>query len=190
MAALHQALPGTWLQVASAGESFKACDRGAVGRAGMTGQASSPSFVYRHTLGLRAVTLIFSDSTRADQALMVLASGPTRSCLATQLAQGLDAHHGAVGSTRSTVAALPGVGSAARVLAIETPVTDAHHSYTWHVDAVAVRQGRRIDLLASTATVSEARYDEHLAGALTRVTEVAQRYLETGQAGTASTPPG
>ena len=190
LAALHHALPGPWQQVASASESFQACARWTVGRAGMTAQASSPSFVYRHSLGLRVVTLLFSDSARASGALTILASGATRSCLASQLAQGLRVRQYTVRSTRSTAASLPAIGSDARVVAISAPVTDRHRPYTWHLDAVAVRRGRRIDLLASTSTVSRARYDEQLAAALARVTAVAERYLETGQAGGASTASG
>jgi hypothetical protein len=190
LAAIHHALPGPWQQVASAGESFQECARWAVGRAGMTAQVHSPSFVYRHSLGLRVVTLLFSGSSTARQALTVLVSATTRSCLAAQLVQGLHARRYIVRPTRSTAAALPSIGSEARAMAISAPVTDARSSYTWHLDAVAVRQGRRIELLASTSTVSKARYDEQLAAALARVTDVAERYLQTGQAGGTSTSPG
>jgi hypothetical protein len=186
LAALHHALPGPWQQVASAGESFEVCARWTVGRAGMTAQASSPSFVYRHSLGLRVATLMFSGSSTARGALAVLASGATRSCLAAQLAQGLRARHYTVATTRSNAATLPAIGSDARAMAISVPVTHTRSSYTWHLDAVAVRQGRRIELLASTSTVSKARYDRQLAAALARVTKVAERYLQTGQAGSSS----
>ena len=187
LAALHHALPGPWQQVASAGESLQRCARWTVGRAGITAQSSSPPFVYRHSLGLRVVTLLFSSSSQARHALTALASAGTRTCLATQLAHGLRARQYAIGATRSTARALPAIGSAARVVAISAPVTDAQRSYSWHLDAVGVVQGRRIEVLASTATVSKARYDEQLAAALARVTKVAERYLETGQVGGAST---
>jgi hypothetical protein len=70
---------------------------------------------------------------------------------------------------------------------IAAPITEGRNSYTWHLDAVAARQGRRIDLLATNSTVSEAHDDEQLATALARVANVAERYLQTGQAGSSST---
>jgi len=149
----------------------------------MTAAASSPTYAYRHLLGLRVASLLYSDEASAKRALTAIASAATRACLARQLMQGLQARRYLLGRARSSVSTVPGTGSEARALQIAVPVSGAGRRYTWRYEAVAVRQGRRIDLLATTTTAVKLFSDRRMAAALARVTAVAQRYLQTGEVG-------
>lgn len=183
LAALHHALPGGWEQLASSSVSLQGCAGWAIGRSGMTADRTSPPFAYRHRLGLRVVSLIYSDAASAERAQAALAAPRIRSCMAVQLLAGLRERRYRLGRARSSLSQLHGVGSQALALTIAVPAAVGTRSYTWRYEAIAVRQGKRIDLLASTSTVAEALAERQLAAALARVTAVAARYLETGEAG-------
>jgi hypothetical protein len=190
LAALHHALPGGWERVASSPVSLQACAGWAIGRSGTTADRASPPFAYRHRLGLRVVSLIYSDAASAGRAQAALAVPQMRSCLAAQLLAGLRERRYRLGRARSSLSQLHGVGSQALALTIAVPAAAGTRSYNWRYEVIAVRQGRRIDLLASTSTVTEARTERQLAAALARVTAVAARYLETGQVATTTSTGG
>jgi hypothetical protein len=190
LAALHQALPGSWERVRSSSVSLHACAGWAVGRAGMTADTASPPYAYRHLLGLRVVSLLYSDAASAGRAQTALAAPQMRSCLTAGLLRGLTERRYRLGLARSSLSQLHGVGSQALALTITEPAADGARSYRWRYEAVAVRQGRRVDVLTTTSTVTNAPSQRRLAAALARVTAVAERYLETGQAGTTTSAGG
>lgn len=183
LAALHHALPGTWQWSAGGNRAPIACIVGAPARARPTAQAASASYRYRGSLGLDAATFIYGGTATAQQALGTFASGAQEGCLAGHLRTELRARGYLAGSPRVASLALPGIGSEARTVEIQVRALYAHRAYLCHLEEIAVRVGRRIDVLVTSARVQYARYGRQLAAALTRVTAVTERFLETGQVG-------
>ena len=190
MAALHHVLTGSWQRIGPANEELIQCAGARAASAGMTARQASSAFAYGHVLGVGVTTAVYRNAAAARQAMGALTSQKTQACLARRFLATLRGLGYRTTTERILPASLPGVGSEAHAVEVQAPTFYRGRRYTWRLEAILVRQGRRIDWLGTTAHTDYTQYDRRLAAGLARVTAVAERYLQTGQATSSTAPSG
>lgn len=117
LALLHRALPAGWRQNGTASDALTCADSAT--RAGRTGRAASPSFVYKR-MEVRAGTYVFADSRAATRALPAFAAQALQGCRARFLVTRLRKRY-STGSPHVRSRALPDVGQGANTTEITVP---------------------------------------------------------------------
>jgi hypothetical protein len=137
-------------------------------------RARSPTFSYRHELQLRTTAYVFADEGDASKALSAYATKPSQSCIARSTTDALERSGYSTAAPRVATTSLGGLGQAAVGSEVTIPSRFRGRTFTWHLDASAVRQGRVINVLDTLAGRSSANYNRRLAAAFAKIAADAQ----------------
>jgi hypothetical protein len=137
-----------------------------------TGSAISEPLYYGNAFTVRLGVRVYISASTAKGALAHVPTKADLSCVARFLMSALHKRHYRAGTPRQRL--LP-TAPGTIVGEVEAPFVYAGRPYKWVFDDVAVTQGRLIGSLVTVSSMTEVRFDEHLATRLARIAASAQR---------------